>query len=63
MAFKSVFDRDFKYRSADLTDVRLTFERIRREQRKARRRANAKLATMTAPTSASGRERDETPAP
>jgi hypothetical protein len=37
MAFKSVFDRDFKYRSADLTDVRLTFERIRREQRRAQR--------------------------
>jgi hypothetical protein len=39
MAFKSVFDPDFKYRTADLTDVRLTFERIRREQRKAQRAA------------------------
>ena len=39
MAFKSVFDPDFKYRSADLTDVRLTFARIRREQRRAQRAA------------------------
>jgi hypothetical protein len=35
MAFKSVFNPDFKYRSANATDVRRTFERIRREQRKA----------------------------
>ena len=33
MAFKHVFDPQFKYRSADMTDVRLTFQRIRREQR------------------------------
>ena len=39
MTFKSVFDPDFKYRGADTTDVRLTFERIRREQRKAQRAA------------------------
>jgi hypothetical protein len=39
MAFKSVFDPDFKYRNADTTDVRLTFERIKREQRKAQRRS------------------------
>ena len=35
MAFKSVFDSDFKYRTADRTDVRLTFRRIRRERRNA----------------------------
>jgi hypothetical protein len=39
MAFKHVFDPQFKYRSADMTDVRLTFQRIRREQRKAERAA------------------------
>lgn len=37
MGFKRIYDPDFKYRSADSTDVRLTFERIRREQRKAQR--------------------------
>lgn len=37
MAFKTVFDPDFKYRSADATDVRLTFARIRRELQKAER--------------------------
>lgn len=39
MRFKSVFDPDFKYRGADTTNVRLTFERIRREQRRAQRAA------------------------
>ena len=38
MAFKTVFDAGFKYRNADTTDVRLTFARIRREQRKAQAR-------------------------
>jgi hypothetical protein len=33
MAFKSVLDPAFKYRTAVSTDVRKTFERIRREQR------------------------------
>jgi hypothetical protein len=33
MAFKSILDPDFKYRNAASTDVRKTFERIRREQR------------------------------
>ena len=37
MAFKSVYDPDFKYRSAVSTDVRLTFERIRHEQRETQR--------------------------
>ena len=41
MAFKHVFDPQFKYRNADMTDVRLTFQRIRREQRKAERAAAA----------------------
>jgi hypothetical protein len=33
MAFKSILDPDFTYRNALSTDVRKTFERIRREQR------------------------------
>ena len=33
MRFKSILDPDFKYRNAASTDVRKTFERIRREQR------------------------------
>jgi hypothetical protein len=33
MGFKSILDPDFKYRNAASTDVRKTFERIRREQR------------------------------
>jgi hypothetical protein len=32
MAFKSLLDSDFQYRNAANTDVRETFERIRREQ-------------------------------
>ncbi len=31
MAFRSLLDPDFKYRSAATTDVRETFERVRRE--------------------------------
>ena len=32
MAFKSILDRQFKYHNAVSTDIRKTFERIRREQ-------------------------------
>ena len=32
MAFKSVLDPAFKYRTAVSTDIRDTFERVRREQ-------------------------------
>jgi hypothetical protein len=32
MSFKSILDPEFKYRNAASTDVRKTFERIRREQ-------------------------------
>ena len=38
MARKTIFDADFRYRNADTTDVRLTYARIRREQRKVERR-------------------------
>jgi hypothetical protein len=58
MALKSIFDSDFKYRNADSTDVRLTFERIRREQRRAQRQvhqeeASAKVAGRIVPTESS----------
>jgi hypothetical protein len=39
MAFKSLLDPSFTYRNAASTDVRLTFERIRRELREKRRQA------------------------
>lgn len=58
MAFKTVFDADFKYRTADTTDVRRTFARIRREQRKARARSEreglltAKVVPIAAPANA-----------
>ena len=37
---KSILDPTFEYRNADHTDVRLTFERIRRELRDKDQRAN-----------------------
>jgi hypothetical protein len=39
MAFKSLLDPSFTYRNAASTDVRLTFDRIRRELREKRRQA------------------------
>jgi hypothetical protein len=33
MSFKSILDPEFKYRNAASTDLRKTFERIRKEQR------------------------------
>lgn len=38
LVVKSVFDSSFKYTPSFDTDVRKTFERVRREQRQARRR-------------------------
>lgn len=38
MAFKSLLDPTFTYRNAANTDVRLTFERARREQEALRQR-------------------------
>lgn len=42
MAFKSILDPTFKYRNALSTDVRKTFERIRREQRLKQQPEDAK---------------------
>lgn len=42
MGFKSILDPDFKYRNAASTDVRKTFERVRKELRQEEeRRFNA----------------------
>jgi hypothetical protein len=38
MSFKSILDPEFKYRNAASTDVRKTFERIRREQQSDQKR-------------------------
>jgi len=47
MAFRSVFDKGFKYRNAHSTDIRLTFERIRREQRLQEQRLQEQRAQST----------------
>lgn len=53
--FKSIFDPDFKYRSADLTDLRRTFARIRRNQRSVpRRTADEPLGRNVVPIGSSG---------
>jgi hypothetical protein len=38
LVVKSVFDSSFKYTPSFDTEIRKTFERVRREQRQARRR-------------------------
>ena len=38
MSFKSILDPEFKYRNAASTDVRKTFERIRKERLEQGRR-------------------------
>ena len=38
MGFKSILDPEFKYRNAASTDVRKTFERIRKERLEQERR-------------------------
>ena len=38
MSFKSILDPEFKYRNAASTDVRKTFERIRKERVEQERR-------------------------
>jgi len=44
MGFKSVLDPTFSYRNAANTDVRLTFERVRREQQEEAQRERAREA-------------------
>jgi len=46
---KSLLDPEFEYRNAANTDVRLTFERVRREQRALREgeRRPAKVAAIS----------------
>jgi hypothetical protein len=48
MAFKSLLDPSFTYRNAASTDVRLTFDRIRREQRQhlRQRASEATIAVL-----------------
>lgn len=40
VAFKSILDPDFKYRNAASTDLRKTFERIKRAQRSSEEAAS-----------------------
>jgi len=65
MAFKSLLDPEFQYRSAANTDVRETFERIRREQRLKEERRGAAAgddARITwLPEASSRRRHDERP--
>lgn len=42
MAFKSVLDPTFTYRNSANTDVRLTFERVRRELKEEAQRERAR---------------------
>lgn len=42
MKYKSILDPNFKYRNSLSTDVRKTFERIRREQRLVQQPAPSK---------------------
>ena len=41
---KTVFDPSFKYKRSSETDIRKTFERIRREQQQAERRRQERAA-------------------
>lgn len=40
---KSIFDKDFKYTPAIKTDIRQTFDRVRREQAEKAKQAPVKL--------------------
>ena len=65
MAFKSLLDPDFQYRSAANTNVRETFERIRREERlkdEQRRAPESDEARVTwLPEAGSRRRHEERP--
>jgi hypothetical protein len=51
---KSILDPSFKYRSAASTDVRKTFDRIRRQQRQDERRTQSSEAAPVVVDIASG---------
>ena len=51
---KSILDPSFKYRSAASTDVRKTFDRIRRQQRQDERRTQSSEAVPVVVDIASG---------
>jgi len=46
MPSKSLLDPTFRYRNAASTDVRATFERVRREQEALRKRDSAKVVPI-----------------
>lgn len=46
MAFKSVLDPAFKYRTAVSTDIRETFARIRREQQSVQQERRLKVVPI-----------------
>ena len=48
MAFKSLLDPTFRYRNSANTDVRLTFERVRREQEEEAKRKREEAAKVVA---------------
>jgi hypothetical protein len=48
MAFKSLLDPTFSYRNAANTDLRITFERVRREQQEAQRQRECDAAKVIA---------------
>ena len=43
---KTIFDKSFRYRPSHETDIRKTFERVRREMIKAQERADKKVVPI-----------------
>ena len=43
---KRILDRNFRYRPSHETDIRKTFERVRREMSKAQERADKKVVPI-----------------
>jgi hypothetical protein len=58
MAFKSIFDGRFKYRNSLSTDIRQTFERIRREQRSRNGRTDTRRKVVATVDPARAHDRD-----
>ena len=42
MSMKRILDKSFRYRPSHETDIRKTFERVRREMRQEREKSSAK---------------------